>query len=154
MVSLHPLLAGPPSCFVCSGCNLQVHQGGENRDSDGAAGCWHGAVGKLKAPGLPRAPRFLENSGRLNSCFMCRTTSCSPLPPLRFIYRATPLGNPPYVSACVLEPPPPLVFQEMEKQINKPWRSLYWEQRVALPVREKLKNSGGCVCTAVQTAAQ
>eukprot|EP00903_Cladosiphon_okamuranus_P014575 g13517.t1 len=32
---------------------------------------------------------------------------------------------------------------EMEKQINKPWRSLYWEQRVALPVREKLKNNPG-----------
>eukprot|EP00752_Nemacystus_decipiens_P009719 g8679.t1 len=32
---------------------------------------------------------------------------------------------------------------EMEKQINKPWRSLYWEQRVALPVRRKLKSNLG-----------
>ncbi|CAM9772076.1 unnamed protein product, partial [Hapterophycus canaliculatus] len=30
---------------------------------------------------------------------------------------------------------------EMEKPINKPWRMLFWEQRVALPVREKLKTS-------------
>ncbi|CAM9741393.1 unnamed protein product [Scytosiphon promiscuus] len=30
---------------------------------------------------------------------------------------------------------------EMEKPINKPWRMLFWEQRVALPVRERLKNS-------------
>ncbi|CAM9342837.1 unnamed protein product [Ectocarpus sp. 4 AP-2014] len=30
---------------------------------------------------------------------------------------------------------------EMEKSINKPWRMLFWEQRVALPVREKLKSN-------------
>lgn len=27
----------------------------------------------------------------------------------------------------------------MEKAINKPWRMLYWEQRVALPIREQLR---------------
>ncbi|CAN0410241.1 unnamed protein product, partial [Laminaria digitata] len=29
----------------------------------------------------------------------------------------------------------------MEKAINKPWRMLYWEQRVALPIREQLRNN-------------
>lgn len=29
----------------------------------------------------------------------------------------------------------------MEKAVNKPWRMLYWEQRVALPIREKLRNN-------------
>lgn len=35
-------------CFnlVRAGGYLQVHQGGKNRDPHGAAGCWHGAVGK------------------------------------------------------------------------------------------------------------
>lgn len=34
-----------------------------------------------------------------------------------------------------------ILVQEMEKAVNKPWRMLYWEQRVALPIRERLRSN-------------
>ena len=71
--------------------------------------------------------------------------SPSPRPP-------SPLPQRQHMSVPLVSPVG--LSQEMEKQINKPWRNLYWEQRVALPVREKLRNTHTGYERAALAAAQ